>query len=103
MSNDLSVSPPVYQMGSRETRPLQFDATLALVQGTLPTSPGSALTDLQTQQPYSAGLQGSPTFQGNTIVQTVTGLQVGHRYRLDIWFTAAPGDVRQATLEIDCQ
>jgi hypothetical protein len=101
-SHDISVCPEVFAMSSFETLPLAFDVSGLLLTGETPSSPSARLVQMDTGMDYASGHPGSPVIQGTQLIQTVTALQVGKRYRLIIQFTAAAGKVWAPSLLIEC-
>ncbi len=63
--------------------------------GTAPADVSNALWDISnsTWAEASANLTGAPAVNGDQIITSkVTGLAVGHRYRLEVKFTCADGN-----------
>ncbi len=87
---------------STETIPWSDDLTAALDVGDVVGSVTTVLIDLLTGVSFPAGLSGAPTFSGNVVQQTVTGLNAGHNYRLI--FSAGLGGpkVRSSVVKLVC-
>ena len=99
---DISVCPESLEMSSYETLPLAFDVADLLLVGETPTAATAQLIQIDTGMDYASGHPGSPIIQGTQLVQTVTGLQIGKRYRLVMQFQAAPGKIWAPSLLIEC-
>jgi len=102
MRPTIAVCPDTFEMSSHETLPLAFDVANLLLAGETPSGPSATLTQIDTGQDYVSGHPGVPIIQGTQLIQTVTALQPGKRYRLIIQFTAAAGKVWAPSLNIDC-
>lgn len=100
--HDISVCPDFLEMSSYETLPLAFDVAGLLEDGETPSGAAATLLQLDTGQDYASGHPGSAIVQGTQLIQTVTGLQPGKRYRLVIQFSAAIGKVWAPSLLIEC-
>ena len=103
--SQLGTNPRSLDLGSAETLPLGIDFTAYLsgaetVNGN--GAPTATLADLTDGSSTAGMLSGSPSANGNTILQTVTGLRAGHRYRLEVVIRPAVGKVWAAELEINC-
>jgi hypothetical protein len=99
---DISVCPETFEMSSYETLPIAFDISGLLLVGETPSGPSAQLIQIDTGMDYAPGHPGSPIIQSTQLIQTVTALQVGKRYRLVIQFSAAPGKVWAPSLLIEC-
>jgi hypothetical protein len=100
--NDVSVSPNAFEMGSLETLPLTFDATLVLLPGEAIAWAQATLTQLDTGLEYDAGLVGPVAIAGTDLTATITGLLPRKRYRLVLQFEVAANKVWAPSLTIDC-
>jgi hypothetical protein len=89
-------------MSSFETLPITFDVTELLIDGETVSLPSSTLVQLDTGLDYAAGHPSAPAIQGALIIQTVTALEAGKRYRLIVQFDAAVGKTWAPSLLIDC-
>src|SRR5262245_39893355 len=89
----IAVCPDTFEMSSYETLPLTFDVADLLEAGETPSAPVTSLIQIDTGLDYVAGHPTAPVVQGTQLVQSVTALQAGKRYRLIIKFTAAAGKI----------
>jgi hypothetical protein len=102
MRSAISVCPDVFEMSSHETLPLAFDVASLLESGETASGAASTLVQIDTGLDYAAGHPSAAVIQGTQLIQAVTALEAGKRYRLIIQFTAAPGKVWAPSLLIDC-
>ena len=101
--NDVSVTPNDFEMASKETLPLTFDATPIMLPGESVIVATASLTQLDNGVDYSTtGLLGPVTIAGNDLTATVTALLPRKRYRLVIQFEVAANKVWAPSLTIDC-
>jgi hypothetical protein len=93
------------EVGSAETLPLGIDFA-AYLEGAETVNgsggPTATLVDLTDGSSTAGVLSGSPSVSGTKVLQTVTVLKPGHRYRLDVLIRPAAGKVWEASLEVDC-
>jgi len=102
MRSTIAMCPDTFEMSSFETLPLAFDIAGLLLVGETPSAPTSVLLQLDTGVDYAAGHPIQPSINGTQLIQTLTALQAGKRYRLVITFTAAAGKIWAPSLLIDC-
>src|SRR5215204_3388085 len=91
MRSTISLCPDTFEMGSYETLPIGFDIASLLVESETPTNARTNLIQIDTGLDYGPGHPTIPSIQGTRLVQTLTALEAGKRYRLIIQFDAATG------------
>ena len=101
----VQTNPPSLDMAASETLPLEVDFANYL--GASETvngagAPTCTLVDLTDGSSTAGMLSGGPTVSGNRVRQTVTGLQAGHKYLLEVVIRVAVGKTWAAQLEIVC-
>lgn len=97
----LAFRPSRAEIASTETVPLAFDMADLLAAGESVASPSVSLTNLITGASYASGLSGSASVSGTRILQSVTALVAGQRYRLVVTMTPAAGKTLSAELIIE--
>ncbi len=102
MTDLTATIPTTEQQTSGETIPWALDVTPLLSDGETPSAPVVTLIDLATNTTYTSGLSGSPSFAGNVVTATVTGLVAGHTYELRFKFQAAAGKIFQPAVRLEC-
>jgi hypothetical protein len=102
LATSIVFEPLSIELSSIETRAIPVDIANLLAQGETATSPQSSLTDLITGVPYPGGLSGDPSLVGTRISQTITALQPGRRYRLNLSWAVGP-ERRVQPIELRCK
>src|SRR5262245_26937179 len=102
MRSEITVAPNMFEMGSHETLPISFDISQLLLVSETPTNAVTTLVQIDSGIDYGAGHPTVPSIQGTKLVQTLTALQAGKRYRLIIQFNAAAGKTWAPSLLISC-
>lgn len=97
----LAFRPSRTEIASTETVPLTFEMADMLASGESVASPTTSLTNLITGASYSSGLSGSPAVSDTRILQSVTALVAGQRYRLVVTMTPSAGKTLSSELIIE--
>jgi hypothetical protein len=104
---DLATSPAAVEQAASETIPWGIDFTHSLASGETVNgfaAPTAAIYDLsnRTTDVSATKLSGSVSVSGTTVLQAVTALVSGHRYRLDVTIRPTSNKVLTASLLIVC-
>ena len=92
--SQLSTTPDTIEIGSTETKSPSISFAPNLGAATI-VSATATLTNIETGALYAAGL-GTKTVTATAVIQQLTALQAGVRYRLVITATQSDGEVTAA-------